>query len=85
MQWLTLVSSQQEGRGLDPQPKGLAEWSLHELSRCSPPSSHSPKKKTCMCGDLETQIVRRCECRCEMSELSFRVTLDTYCGGQAKI
>lgn len=44
MQWLTLVSSQQEGRGLDPQPKGLAEWSLHELSRCSPPSSHSPKK-----------------------------------------
>lgn len=26
------VSSQQEGRGLDPHPKGLAEWSLHELS-----------------------------------------------------
>lgn len=45
MQWLTLVSSQQEGCVLDPQPKGLAEWSLHELSRCSPPSSHSPKRK----------------------------------------
>lgn len=80
MQWLTLVSSQQEGRGLDPQPKGLAEWSLHVLHH--PPTV---QKKTCMCGDLETQIVRRCECRCEMSELSFRVTLDTYCGGQAKI
>lgn len=59
----------------------IAEWSVHRLLLCSPPSFHSSKKnkKTCMCGDLETQIVHRCECECERSELSLHVALDTYC------
>lgn len=49
MQWLTLVSSPQEGRGLDPQPKGLAEWSLHELSRCFSTILPQSKKKKRAC------------------------------------